>query len=169
MIDKAVHRGVMRFSILIIDLSSGIKIPDYKPTRAIVIKTYVEVRRYILTILYCIWLLHIIINIIYIYIYKEFIKDFFDQNPLSSLGIITCLDGKAKKVSNLSSNPIKHIEDFSASIKLAYGDGGMSLYNCLNLAKRMFENVPTYGNKEVNINVYFFFLDWKYSNFFFKK
>jgi Ssl1-like len=35
----------------------------------------------------------------------EFVRGFFDQNPLSQLGIIITRDGRAERVTDLSGNP----------------------------------------------------------------
>jgi transcription initiation factor TFIIH subunit 2 len=119
-IDKAVHRGMMRFTVLAVDVSKSIEMTDFKPSRIACTKSFVE----------------------------EFIRDFFEQNPLSQLGIIVCQDGIAKKVTSLASNPTKHITEFVTTISKSFGKGDMSLYNALNIAKGMLKDVPTYGSKE---------------------
>ncbi len=97
----------MRFHIVIIDVSEPVTNSDYKPSRVACIKVYIEVRDLCPSHLYLTELVDVIFEI---FLQQEFIKDFFEQNPLSSLGIILCLDGKAKKVTSLSSNPTKHIQ-----------------------------------------------------------
>eukprot|EP00953_Heterococcus_sp_UTEX-ZZ885_P029370 15593-Heterococcus_DN1.PRE.1 len=38
-------------------------------------------------------------------IVADFVRGFFDQNPLSQLGIIITRDGRAEKITDLSGNP----------------------------------------------------------------
>ena len=41
---------------------------------------------------------------------KTFIRDFFDQNPLSQLGIVVFKDGIAEKLTDLSGSPEAQIK-----------------------------------------------------------
>ena len=35
----------------------------------------------------------------------KFVREFFNQNPLSQLGLIACKDGKAERITELSGSP----------------------------------------------------------------
>ena len=41
---------------------------------------------------------------------QEFVRQYFDQNPLSQLGLIVTRNQSAQKVTDLTANPAKHIE-----------------------------------------------------------
>jgi transcription initiation factor TFIIH subunit 2 len=120
-VTSIVERGVIRFMFLVIDWSSGILLRDD-----------MKIRRYTLmesTV-------------------KEFIKDYFDQNPLCQLGLIFLRNGIATKLCDPSSNP--------KSLLLAFGDlpkmgGDASLQNGLDMAINSFVNVPPYGSREILI------------------
>ena len=64
------HRGIIGHLILVIDLSAAMLEKDLRPTR------------YLLTIRYA----------------TEFVAEFFEQNPISQLGIIGMRDGLAVRV-----------------------------------------------------------------------
>jgi transcription initiation factor TFIIH subunit 2 len=40
---------------------------------------------------------------------KDYVQDFFEQNPISQLSILAMYDGKCIKISDLSGNPNDHI------------------------------------------------------------
>lgn len=42
---------------------------------------------------------------------KDFIREFFDQNPLSQLGILLMKNGQAQKLSDLSSSPVRYFNN----------------------------------------------------------
>ena len=50
--------------------------------------------------------------------WQEFIEDFFDQNPLSQLGIIATRKSLAEKISEMSGNKTAHFE-------VGWDEGGM--------------------------------------------
>ena len=80
------QRGIIRHLILIIDLSIAMTEKDLRPTR------------YLLTLRYS----------------SEFVTEFFEQNPISQLGIIGMRDGLAVRVSDMSGNPNDHFENLQA-------------------------------------------------------
>jgi hypothetical protein len=47
---------------------------------------------------------------------EGFIDEFFDQNPISQVGIIITRNKRAEKISELAGNPRKHIKVFKAHI-----------------------------------------------------
>ncbi|KAK9476442.1 Ssl1-like-domain-containing protein [Lipomyces japonicus] len=116
------QRGIIRHLILILDLSSAMAEKDLRPTR------------YKLSISYAI----------------QFVSDYFEQNPISQLGIIGMTDGLATLVSQLGGNPSDHI---AALQELRNNDpsGDPSLQNALEMARGALYHVPSHGTKEVVI------------------
>ena len=155
----AVQRGMLRHVFVILDASRGMEVNDLKPSRAAVAAS----------------------------ILKEFIgrwvhgwaplchhprpaapypaaataAEFFDQNPISKLGLITTQQGAATKLSELGTNPRRHVERLDAaaaatgrSASAAAGGGivrggDMSLQTALEMALRTLELIPPYGTREV--------------------
>ncbi|KAJ3120754.1 hypothetical protein HK098_004263 [Nowakowskiella sp. JEL0407] len=79
---------------------------------------------------------------------ESFITEFFDQNPISQVGVIMTKDGVAEKVSELGGNPTDHI----AAIKkreMRETSGEPSLQNALTLACDSLCHVPTHGSREI--------------------
>lgn len=74
--------------------------------------------RYLLTIRYC----------------QDFITEFFEQNPISQIGIIGMRDGLAVRVSDMSGNPSDHISNLQA-LRKDDPQGQPSLQNALEMAR----------------------------------
>jgi hypothetical protein len=62
---------------------------------------------------------------------QTFLKDFFEQNPLSHIGIIVSYDGKAEKLTELSGNPTSQMDLLK---KKKESGGNFSLQASLDLA-----------------------------------
>lgn len=77
---------------------------------------------------------------------QQFVKDYFDQNPISQLGVIGIKGMKSEKLSELSGNPKNHIEKIKDALAV---DKEPSLQNALELAKSALKTVPAYGSREV--------------------
>jgi transcription initiation factor TFIIH subunit 2 len=117
---RGVRRGIIRYSVLILDTSSGMDNTDLKPSRSEVVCSAC-----------C-----------------EYIREYFDQNPISQMAIVTTRDSSAKKLSGLSSNPNQHIDAVQEALRLGpYGDA--SLQNALDLARALLSTVPAYGDREI--------------------
>jgi transcription initiation factor TFIIH subunit 2 len=117
-----IQRGIIRHLILIIDLSFAMVEKDLRPTR------------HLLTIRYA----------------SEFVTEYFEQNPISQLGIIGMRDGLAIRISDMSGNPTEHI----ANLKLLAGKdplGNPSLQNALEMARAALFHAPSHGTREVLI------------------
>eukprot|EP01117_Protostelium_nocturnum_P011437 TRINITY_DN4147_c0_g1_i5.p1 TRINITY_DN4147_c0_g1~~TRINITY_DN4147_c0_g1_i5.p1 ORF type:complete len:335 (-),score=82.46 TRINITY_DN4147_c0_g1_i5:33-1037(-) len=80
---------------------------------------------------------------------EAFILDYFDQNPLSQLGVIVSRGAVAEKITELSGNPNKHIQTLKAHSNNVEGE--MSLQNSLEVAKSSLCYIPKYGSREVLI------------------
>lgn len=115
---NAETRSMIRYLTIIIDLSAAMKLTDLKPSRLAVTKRQL----------------------------KKFVKDFFDQNPLSLINILTTNSGKSMMISDFFNSPNEHIEKIAG---LQISDGGPSLQNALELSISCFSDVPRYAFKEV--------------------
>lgn len=77
---------------------------------------------------------------------EKFIREFFDQNPISHLGIIVTANGVATKLTDLGGSPDRHI----ARLRQIADEGGEpSLQNALQTALASLAFVPSYGSREI--------------------
>jgi transcription initiation factor TFIIH subunit 2 len=113
------QRGIIRHLILILDLSFAMAEKDLRPTR------------YLLTIRYA----------------SEFVTEFFEQNPISQLGIIGMRDGIAVRVSDMSGNPAAHLESLKR-LRTSEPQGSPSLQNALEMARAALFHAPSHGTRE---------------------
>ncbi|AOW04701.1 Ssl1-like-domain-containing protein [Yarrowia lipolytica] len=114
------QRGIIRNLILVLDFSFAMKESDLRPNR------------------YQFVINHAI----------EFVTNFFDQNPISQLGILGMRNGQAISISTLGSNPNDHINALTAAKKLE-PQGDPSLQNALEMARGLLFHVPSHCTKEV--------------------
>ncbi|XP_067005877.1 general transcription factor IIH subunit 2 isoform X2 [Anabrus simplex] len=75
--------GMMRHLYIIVDSSEAMSVQDLKPTR----------------------------QLCTIKLLEGFVEEFFDQNPISQLGIIITRNMRAEKISELAGNPRKHTQN----------------------------------------------------------
>eukprot|EP01026_Neomeris_dumetosa_P072823 TRINITY_DN74331_c0_g1_i4.p1 TRINITY_DN74331_c0_g1~~TRINITY_DN74331_c0_g1_i4.p1 ORF type:complete len:356 (+),score=13.91 TRINITY_DN74331_c0_g1_i4:275-1342(+) len=115
-----IRRGMIRFLELMVDLSRYAGKQDFKPNRAMVVLGVVQ----------------------------QFIRDFFDQNPLSQLGLIALRDGQAERITELSGSPESHIMKLKENQTM---EGVASLQNGLSMAMESLSTIPPYGHREVLI------------------
>lgn len=108
--------------ILILDMSLAMTEKDLKPSR------------YLLSLRYA----------------QEFIREFFEQNPISQIGILGMREGVAVRVSELSGNPADHIAALQA-LRTQEPKGNPSLQNALEMARASLFHTPTHGTREVVI------------------
>jgi transcription initiation factor TFIIH subunit 2 len=78
----------------------------------------------------------------------EFVAEFFEQNPISQLGIIGMRDGLAVRVSNMSGNPNDHISSLH-ELRKQEPRGQPSLENALEMARASLFHAPAHGTREV--------------------
>lgn len=116
------QRGIIRTLILVIDCSQAMAEKDLRPTR------------YSLTITYAL----------------EFIGEFFDQNPISQLGIVAMRNGIATVVSEVSGNPVDHINNLKM-FKKNEPKGDPSLQNALEMSRGLLLHTSPHSTKEVLI------------------
>lgn len=90
---------------------------------------------------------------------SEFVEEYFDQNPLSHLGIIICKNGEAQVLSLLSGSKRSAMVALGAiregvTTGLVGKDAGeFSLQNGLEVAGRSLGHMPRHGSREVLIVV----------------
>lgn len=108
------QRGIIRHLILILDLSQSMSEKDLRPTR------------YLLTLRYA----------------QEFVREFFEQNPISQLGVLGLRDGLAIRVSDMSGNPTEHLTAIQ-SLKTQDPKGLPSVQNGLEMARGALLYVPS--------------------------
>lgn len=116
----SIQRGIIRHLCLIIDVSLAMTDRDLRPNRLDMSLTYA----------------------------KEFVSEFFDQNPISQLCILITKDAIAERLSGLSGNPLDHLKALSNKSKLT-PSGEPSLQNSLEMARASLAHLPTHGSREV--------------------
>ena len=114
------QRGIIRHFVLIIDCSIAMLETDMRPTR------------YLLTLRYA----------------QEFVREFFEQNPISQLGIIGMRDGLAQRISDMSGNPADHITKLQG-IRETEPKGQASLQNAFDMSRAALYHAPTHTTREV--------------------
>ncbi|GMF28344.1 unnamed protein product [Phytophthora fragariaefolia] len=117
-IARNVRKGLIRYTYVVMDLSRGMANKDWKPHRLACTSDVLQ----------------------------HFVKDYFDQNPISQLGVIGIKGMTAEKLSDLSGNPKTHMERIAAALAV---DKEPSLQNALEIAKSSLKTVPAYGSREV--------------------
>lgn len=107
-----------RYLILALDLSAAANDADMKPTRLRMVAALAA----------------------------QFVRDFFDHNPLSQLCVVALRDGKVHRVSELGASPELHARELA---RLQVGSGVASLQRLLDDALAVLRNAPPYGLREV--------------------
>ncbi|GJQ08448.1 hypothetical protein GpartN1_g239.t1 [Galdieria partita] len=115
-----VRRGLIRFLVLILDLSREAKESDLKPSRGEVCLSCAQ----------------------------KFLYSYFDENPISQLAVVALRDGVAEKLSSMGSNPRQHSEAINTAAQKGFY-GNCSLQNGLDLAFSLLHSIPLYGSREV--------------------
>lgn len=77
---------------------------------------------------------------------EAFIREFFDQNPLSQIGLVTLKDGVAQCLTDLGGSPESHIKALMGKLECS---GDCSLQNGLDLVHDLLNQIPLYGHREV--------------------
>lgn len=79
---------------------------------------------------------------------EAFVREFFDQNPLSQIGLVTIKDGVAHCLTDLGGSPESHIKALMGKLECS---GDPSLQNALDLTQALLNQIPSYGHREVLI------------------
>lgn len=101
------QRGIIRHLMLVLDMSFAMAEKDLLPTR------------YLLTLNYAV----------------DFVREYFEQNPISQLGIVGMRDGVAVRISDMSGNPADHIERLRTWAEQHEPQGNPSLQNALEMCR----------------------------------
>lgn len=112
--------GMMRHLFIIIDCSDSMANQDLKPTRLLCTLKLLE----------------------------GFIEEFFDQNPISQIGLIIMHNKRAEKISDLTGNAKKHMKALSALNRTSL-ISEPSLQNGLELALKSLKLLPSHASREV--------------------
>lgn len=118
---QCVRRGLIRYLFLGIDASASMREMDYKPER---LRAAFKAS-------------------------QEFVKEYFDQNPISQLGLLVTKQGEAERLTELSANPKSHIAKLHDYALKNRAEGEASLQNLLELALCSLKAIPEYGHREV--------------------
>ena len=116
------QRGIIRHLLIVIDLSTAMTEKDLRPTRHLLTLRYVQ----------------------------DFITEFFEQNPISQVGLIGMRDGLAVRISDISGNPNDHISKLQ-DLRKQEPQGQPSLQNALEMARAALFHAPTHTTREVLI------------------
>nr|XP_019949247.1 PREDICTED: general transcription factor IIH subunit 2-like isoform X2 [Paralichthys olivaceus] len=117
-----VRLGMMRHLYVVIDCSRSMEDQDLKPNRLTSTLKLME----------------------------AFVDEYFDQNPISQVGIITTKSKRAEKLTDLTGNPKKHISALKKAVDTVCV-GEPSLYNSLNLAIQSLKHMPGHTSREILI------------------
>ncbi|KDN48854.1 putative SSL1-TFIIH subunit, factor B [Tilletiaria anomala UBC 951] len=115
-----VQRGIIRHLVLILDLSEAMTDKDLRPNR------------YDLTLQYA----------------REFVAEYFDQNPIGQLGILATRDGVAEKVVSMGGNTVEHVQALANKRKWE-PRGEPSLQNALEMARSSIAHLPSSNSREI--------------------
>ncbi|RUS73552.1 hypothetical protein EGW08_018680 [Elysia chlorotica] len=81
---------------------------------------------------------------------EYFVEEYFDQNPISQLGLLSSQNKRAEKITELGGNPRRHINALQElSSKTCQGE--FSLQNSLDLALSHLRHMPSHASREVLI------------------
>ncbi|XP_065655520.1 general transcription factor IIH subunit 2 isoform X2 [Hydra vulgaris] len=118
-----VRLGMMRHLYIILDMSKSMKESDLlRPSRLACLTKLLE----------------------------NFIVEYFDQNPISQLGIIATRNKRAEKITDLSGNPNIHIAALQNFVKSG-PEGEPSLQNSLDMALQFLGHLPKHASREILI------------------
>lgn len=116
-----VRKGIIRYLVVIVDVSSGLEVQDMKPSRIVVVQNALV----------------------------QFLKEYFDQNPLSQLSLIFSRNGIAERMTELSGNARQHLQVLENRFRTSVHGNPPSLQNSLEMAHSTLAQVPQYGCREV--------------------
>lgn len=121
---KPFQRGIIRHVVLVLDLSEAMYEKDMRPNRYITMINYAQ----------------------------DYIREFFEQNPISQVSVLGMHDGVCIRVSELSGNPAEHVAAIQGLRSKENGKepkGAPSLQNALELARATLYHTPSHGTREV--------------------
>lgn len=118
----AIRRTIIRHLILLLDLSNSMMDRDMRPTR------------FDLTLEYA----------------REFISEWFDQNPLGQMGVVGMRSGVAERLGEMAGNQQDVLKSLEKRTSLEPA-GEPSLQNAIEMAKASMAHLPTHSSREILI------------------
>jgi transcription initiation factor TFIIH subunit 2 len=121
---KPFQRGIIRHVVLVLDLSEAMLEKDMRPNRYVAMINYAQ----------------------------DYVREFFEQNPISQMSVLGMHDGVCIRVSELSGNPAEHVSAIQGLRSKEDGKepkGAPSLQNALELARATLYHTPSHGTREV--------------------
>ena len=115
-----VQRGIIRHLVLLLDLSSSMLEKDLRPNRFDLALQYA----------------------------REFVSEYFDQNPIGQLAIIGTREGIAERIAMMGGNTVDHVAALNNKRKLE-PRGEPSLQNALEMARSTLSHLPASNSREV--------------------
>ncbi|EIM82671.1 Ssl1-domain-containing protein [Stereum hirsutum FP-91666 SS1] len=116
----AIRRTIIRHLVLLLDLSASMMDRDLRPTR------------FDLSLEYA----------------REFVTEWFDQNPLGQVGVVGMRAGLGERVGEMSGNPQDVLKALSERHKLE-PTGEPSLQNAIEMARSSMSHLPTHSSREI--------------------
>ncbi|KAI0738405.1 TFIIH basal transcription factor complex subunit SSL1 [Daedaleopsis nitida] len=116
----AIRRTIIRHLVLVLDLSSAMTDRDMRPTRFDLMLQYA----------------------------REFVTEWFDQNPLGQIGVVGMRGGLGERVGEMSGNPQDVLKAISERHKLE-PTGEPSLQNAIEMARSSMSHLPTHSSREI--------------------
>lgn len=121
---KPFQRGIIRHVVLVLDLSEAMMEKDMRPNRYYTMINYTQ----------------------------DYVREFFEQNPISQMSVLGMHDGVCIRLSELSGNPAEHVAAIQGLRSKDDGrepKGAPSLQNALELARATLYHTPSHGTREV--------------------
>ncbi|KAI0256135.1 TFIIH basal transcription factor complex subunit SSL1 [Lactifluus subvellereus] len=118
----AIRRSIIRHLVLLLDLSASMTDRDMRPTRFDLMLEYA----------------------------REFVTEWFDQNPLGQIGIVGMRGGIGERIGEMSGNPQDVLRAISERHKLE-PIGEPSLQNAIEMARSSMSHLPTHSSREILI------------------
>lgn len=117
-----IRLGMMRHLFVIVDMSRAMEEADLKPSR---LASSVK-------------------------LLEDFITEYFDQNPISQIGLIVTRNKRAEKITELSGNPQLHTSSLRKAASKAC-TGEPSLQNAMEVAIQSLRHMPSHASREILI------------------
>ena len=79
---------------------------------------------------------------------REFVSEYFDQNPIGQLGILATRDGVAERIASMGGNTVEHVQALANKRKWE-PKGEPSLQNALEMARSSIAHLPSSNSREI--------------------
>ncbi|TIB69023.1 TFIIH basal transcription factor complex, subunit SSL1 [Wallemia mellicola] len=115
-----IQRAIIRHNLLVLDLSLAMSDRDMRPNR------------FLLSLEYA----------------REYVKEYFDQNPIGQMGAIGMRSGVAEWICKMSGSQHDLVKSLQNKNKLE-PNGEPSLQNALEMARASMAHLPTHASREI--------------------